>query len=73
MRKAAYIIRSTGTRQNGFGLFRDTQTDAGQNRNEGWLSINHPGGKLTQFWLLTLKKEDGGGDEWNGLSEAYRA
>lgn len=53
----------------------DPPTGAEQNDNERWLgeAINHPGGKLTEFWLFALSRRRAeAGEEWNGLPEEYR-
>jgi hypothetical protein len=54
---------------------RDSSADAGLNGTEGWLfkAINHPGGKLIEFWLLTLSRKRAEADEdWHGLPPEHR-
>lgn len=53
----------------------DPPASAEENGAEGWLfkAINHPGGKLTEFWLFALsrKRAEAGGD-WDSLPNEYR-
>ena len=53
----------------------DPPAGAELNGNELWLgeAINHPGGKLTEFWLFALSRRRAeAGEEWDGLPEEYR-
>lgn len=46
-----------------------------QDDSERWLgeAINHPGGKLTEFWLFALSRRRAEADEdWSGLPDDYR-
>lgn len=56
-------------------ILDDPSASAEQNGTEGWLfkAINHPGGKLTEFWLFALSRERAAADDdWDGLPDEYR-
>ena len=58
-----------------WGSLGDLPTDSGPNGTDEWLgkAINHPGGKLTECWLLILsRKRAGAGEDWHGLPSEYR-
>jgi hypothetical protein len=49
--------------------------DSEQDDSEHWLTeaVNHPGGKLTEFWLFALSRRRAEADEdWSGLPDDYR-
>lgn len=49
-------------------------TGAEQDDSERWLheAINHPGGKLTEFWIFSLSRKRAQADEdWSGLPDDY--
>ncbi|MDP9474185.1 MAG: DUF4020 domain-containing protein [Actinomycetota bacterium] len=48
---------------------------AEQHDSERWLgeAINHPGGKLAEFWLFALSRRRAeAGEDWSGLPDEYR-
>lgn len=50
-------------------------TNTGNNKTERWLfeAINHPGGKLVQFWLFAVsRRRVRAGEDWSGLTDDYR-